>query len=165
MRLTVPAAGAALVAAMTAGAPIVLHATAARAASVFVELNPDTVPAGEDITLRASCEDNLKAATVSAEPLGDVEVSPEFGFLTATARVPAGTGAGDYPVLLECPTGRKATATLHVVSNVSPKRGPATGGGGTAPERIAPLLIGGGLLAIGAGLALGVVSIRRRRLG
>ncbi len=35
------------------------------APAVFVELNPSTVRAGDEISLRASCDDNLKAATVT----------------------------------------------------------------------------------------------------
>jgi hypothetical protein len=48
---------------------------------------------------------------------------------------------------------------------VEPARGPATGGGGTAGDGPAPLLIGGGLAVLGAGLALSVVAMRRRRFG
>jgi hypothetical protein len=115
--------------------------------------------------VRASCTDNLAAATVTSTPLGKLTVSPRYGFLTATARVPATTKPGDYQVGLRCPDGKTATSTLHVVAKVVPSRGPATGGGGTAPGRSAPALIGGGLTAIAAGLALAVVNLRRRRLG
>ncbi|WP_433828808.1 hypothetical protein ACQP2E_05650 [Actinoplanes sp. CA-015351] len=158
MRLSIPAAVA---------VALVLSGTPAQAsAAVFVELNPSTVPAGDDISLRASCDDNLKPATVTAEPIGEVTVQPEFGFLTATVRVPEDTEPGDYPVALRCPdNGGAATATLHVVEKVEPSRGPATGGGGTAPGSTASIFIGGGLAAIAAGLALAVVSLRRRRMG
>ena len=92
-------------------------------------------------------------------------VSPRYGFLTATVRVSSSTRAGDYRVDLRCPDGKTASSTLHVVAKVEPARGPATGGGGTAPGRNAPMLIGGGLAVIAAGLVLGVVSLRRRRFG
>ena len=111
----------------------------AYAATVFVETNPSTARAGDEIGVRASCTDNLQPATVTADPLGTVTVGPSFGFLTATS-------------------------TLHVVAKVEPSQGPATGGGGTAPGRSAPMLIGGGLGAIAAGLVLAVVSVRRRRV-
>jgi hypothetical protein len=137
----------------------------AYAAAVFVETNPSTAPAGDEIGLRASCTDNLQDATVSAEPFGTVTVKPSFGFLTATTRVPATTRPGDYQVTLRCPDGQTATSVLHVVAQVAPARGPATGGGGTAPGRTAPIWIGGGLAAIAAGLVLAVVSVRRRRFG
>ncbi|WP_229072999.1 hypothetical protein [Actinoplanes sp. DH11] len=161
MRMSVPAA----VAALAIG--LALTATPAHAAAaVFVELNPSTAPAGDEISVRASCDDNLKPATVTAEPIGDVTVQPEFGFLTATVRVPAETEPGDYPVRLACPDGGGvATATLHVVAKVEPTRGPATGGGGTAGSQVPSILVGGGLAAIAAALVLGVVSVRRRRLG
>ncbi|AEV82216.1 hypothetical protein ACPL_1319 [Actinoplanes sp. SE50/110] len=110
-------------------AVLLLPPPAARAAAVvYVELNPSTVRAGDTVSVRASCDDNLKAAAVSAAPIGSVTVEPQYGFLTATATVPVGHRAGDYPVTLHCPDGRTATATLHVVARVEPSRGPATGG-------------------------------------
>lgn len=126
MRLTVPAARAASIAALAvigAVAPLPPPASAARAAAaVFVELNPSTVRAGDAVSVRASCDDNLKAATVGAEPIGSVPVEPEFGFLTATARVPADHRAGDYRVTLRCPDGKTASATMHVLARVEPAR-------------------------------------------
>nr|WP_296064829.1 hypothetical protein [uncultured Actinoplanes sp.] len=162
MRLSVPAALAALV----LGLPILfLDASAAHAAAVFVETNPSTVRAGDQVALRASCDDNLKSATVSSSLFGTVTVEPQYGFLTATARVPSGTRPGDYQVDLRCPDGKTASTKLHVLAKVEPTRGPATGGGGTAGGREAPLLIGAGLVVLAAGAALGVVSLRRRRFG
>ncbi|GAA2570444.1 hypothetical protein GCM10010435_50810 [Winogradskya consettensis] len=162
MRTSVPAALAALVLAL----PIVLLTDSpAGAAAVFVEVNPDTVRAGDEVSLRASCDDNLEAATVRTGPLGTVTVSPRYGFLTATTKVPAKTKAGTYDVDLTCAGGETATSTLHVVAKVEPARGPATGGGGTAPGRSVPMLIGGGATAVVAGVFLGVVALRRRRLG
>jgi hypothetical protein len=161
MRTSVRAAVAAFVIGLTvliAGAP-------ASAAAVFIELNPSTVRAGDEVGLRASCTDNLKEATVTADVLGTVTVRPSFGFLTATTRVPATTRAGDYRVSLRCPDGSAATSTLHVVARVEPTRGPATGFGGAAGGGSAPVLIGGGVAAIAAGLVLAVVALRRRRLG
>ena len=162
MRTPVPAALAALLLAL----PLVLFdGYPARAAAVFVETNPSTVRAGDEIGIRASCDDNLKAATVTSAPTGAVIVSPRYGFLTATARVPATTDADDYKVSLECPDGKSAETTLHVVLKVEPARGPATGGGGTAGGGSAPLLIGGGLIVLAAGLTLSVLAARRRRFG
>jgi hypothetical protein len=158
MRLFVPAVVAGLVWALTGAYP-------AAGAAVFVELNPSTVRAGDEFALRASCDDNLKSATVRGRPIGTVTVEPQFGFLTATVRIPADTRAGDYPIALTCPEGGGATADLHVVARVQPSRGPATGGGGTAPGPVGPLLIGGGLALTLAGLVLGAVSLRRRRVG
>lgn len=167
MRMSVPAAAAALVAglALTVVPALTNVAAAHAAAAVFVELNPSTVPAGDDLSLRASCDDNLEPATVTAEPIGSVTVQPEFGFLTANATVPDATEAGDYPVVLRCPDGRTATSTLHVVAKVEPARGPATGGGGTAPAATPPVLIGAGLATMAAGAVVGVLALRRRRLG
>jgi hypothetical protein len=161
MRTSVRAASAVVV----LGLSLAAGAAPAQAAAVFVETNPSTVRAGDEIGVRASCTDNLAAATVTSDVFASVTVKPSFGFLTATTRVPATTRPGDYPVNLRCPDGQTATSTLHVVARVEPTRGPATGGGGTAPGRSAPLLIGAGLTAIAAGLVLAMVSLRRRRLG
>lgn len=158
MRLFFPAVAAGLACALTVASP-------AAAAAVFVELNPSTVRAGDEFALRASCDDNLKSATVRGEPIGSVTVDPEFGFLTATVRIPAGTEPGDYPIVLTCPEGGGATTVLHVVAKVQPSRGPATGGGGTAPGPAGPILIGSGLALTLAGLVLGAMSLRRRRVG
>ncbi|GAA0491889.1 hypothetical protein Ade02nite_21970 [Paractinoplanes deccanensis] len=166
MRMSVPAALAALVLGPPVlFVPVLADASAARAAAIFLEVNPSTVPAGDEVGLRASCDDNLKAATVTSGLFGTVTVAPQYGFLTATVRVPSGTRPGDYRADLRCPDGRTTSATVHVVAKVEPARGPATGGGGTAPGRNAPLLIGGGLAVFAAGLILGVLSLRRRRLG
>ncbi len=169
MRMSVPAALAALVLAQPVllGAALSVHVPAAHAAaSIFLETNPSTVPAGNEVALRASCDDNLKSATVTSGLFGTVTVSPKFGFLTTTVTVPAQTRPGDYRLDLHCPEGAKtASSTLHVVAKVAPARGPATGGGGMAPGRQAPALIGGGLAVFAAGLVLGGLSLRRRRLG
>lgn len=162
-RRTIPAAVAALALAVP---PVLLDGAPAQAAAVFLETNPSTVPAGDEIGLRASCDDNLKAAVVTGDPIGTVTVAPRYGFLTATVRVPAKTSAGSYRLRLICTDGGgTARATLHVVAKDRPARGPATGGGGTAGGRAAPALIGGGLAAMAGGLLLGVLTVRRRRLG
>lgn len=161
MRRSVPA----LIALGAALGLVTMGAAPATAAAVFVETNPSTVRAGDEIGVRASCTDNLAAAVVSSPAFGTVQVRPSFGFLTATTRVPANIRPGDYRVSLACPDQQKATGTLHVVARVEPTRGPATGGGGTAGGGSASLMIGGGAGAIAAGLALAFVSARRRRLG
>jgi hypothetical protein len=154
------------VAALFLAAPAALLPGApAQAAAIFVESNPSTVPAGDEIGLRASCDDNLKAAEVSGDPIGTVAVSPRYGFLTATVRVPRTTRPGDFTLRLRCPDGATATTTLYVVARERPSRGPATGGGGTATGGAAPALIGGGLAAVAGGLVLGVLTLRRRRTG
>ncbi|MFF5290868.1 hypothetical protein [Paractinoplanes globisporus] len=165
MRRSVPATLAALFVGLFV---LFLGPSPARAATVYIELNPSTVPVGDDVGLRASCDDNLKAATATSSIFGTVTLNPQYGLLTATVRVPGGVKPDDYEVDLHCPGDKNAssaTGTLHVVAKVEPAQGPATGGGGTAPERYAPMLIGTGLAIIGAGLALGIMTLRRRRLG
>jgi len=161
MRTSVPAVLASLV----LGLPVLfLDAAPAQAASVFVETNPSTARPGDTVGVRASCTDNLAAATVDGGPLGKLTVQPRYGFLTATTRVPTSTAVGDYTIVLTCPDKKTATSTLHVVALVTPAQGPATGGGGAAPGRSAPMLIGGGLAAMVAGVVLALSSRRRRRI-
>jgi len=162
MRRLVPAVVAAF---MLGTAVLFLTGSPAAAVGVFVETTPSTARAGDEVGVRASCTENLKPATVVSVPLGKLTVSPRYGFLTTTAKLPTTTRTGDYKIILTCPDGKKASSTLHVVAKVEPSRGPATGGGGTAPGRSAPALIGGGLAAIVAGMVLAVVNLRRRRLG
>src|SRR5689334_12835464 len=80
MRRSVPAA---LAAGALASPVLLIGAAPAHAAAVFVETNPSTVPAGDEVGLRASCDDNLTAGRVTVAPIGTVEVSPRYGFLTA----------------------------------------------------------------------------------
>jgi hypothetical protein len=158
--MSVPAA----LVAVALGLPVLLLGAApARASGIFVETNPSTARPGDQVGVRASCTDNLKAGTVDGGPLGKLTAQPRYGFLTATTQLPANTKVGDYKIILTCPDKQTATSTLHVVARVTPTRGPATGGGGTAPGRSAPMLIGGGLTAIVAGLTLAVSTLRRRR--
>jgi hypothetical protein len=176
MRTSVPAAMAALAlsaavllsGAAPASADVAPSPSASAGQKPFVEANPSTTRAGDEITLRASCVENLQDATVESPPLGEVTVRPDHGFLTATKHVPTTTEVGDYALTLTCAghTTADATGVFHVVARVEPTRGPATGGGGTAPGRNAPLLMGGGAVALILGLALAVVSVvRRRRFG
>ena len=82
--------------AAAAGLSLVAATGPAQAAAVFVETNPSTVRVGDEVGLRASCTDNLVAATVTSDAFGSVTVEPSFGFLTATTRVPATVDPGDY---------------------------------------------------------------------
>jgi hypothetical protein len=162
MRMSVPAALAASIMGLFV---LFLDAPAARAATIYLEINPSTVPAGDEVGLRASCDDNLKSASASSSLFGTISLKPQYGLLTATVRVPSTAKPGDYQIELHCPDKSTSPAMLHVVAKVEPAQGPATGGGGTAPERYAPMLIGSGLAVMTAGLALGLVTLRRRRLG
>src|SRR3954471_3672942 len=99
-------AAAALAAIALTGPVLLLGAAPAHAAAVFVELNPSTVPDGDQVALRASCSDNLTPATVTSDAFpAKVTVSPQYGFLTATVRVPAGTSPQAYQVRLACAGG------------------------------------------------------------
>jgi hypothetical protein len=160
MRTSVPAA----LAALALGVPVLfLDAAPAQAAALYVEITPTTARPGDQIGIRASCTDNINPATVTSPALGNVRVKPDTGLLTATVVLGKAVKPGDYTVELLCPDKKTATATLHVVARVEPTRGPATGGGGTAPNRSAPMLIGGGVTAVVAGLVLAAQSVRRRR--
>ncbi|MFV2012714.1 MULTISPECIES: hypothetical protein [unclassified Micromonospora] len=141
-----------------------LGAAPARAADVFVDLNPSTVESGYLVGIRASCTDNTAPATVESDAFGSVEVRPQFEELTAAVTVPAETEAGSYRVRLTCPDDRSAATTLYVLDPTRPSRGPATGFGGTAGDDGAGgLLTGVGVVALAAGAVLGVLTLRRRR--
>jgi hypothetical protein len=154
---------AAVAALALATAPVLLPATPALAATVFVETNPSTVQAGDEVGVRASCDDNLQPATVRSDAFGAVTVRPRYGFLTATVVVPVTTKAGDYRVRLTCPNKDEATSILHVVTRDRPTKGPAAGFGGAAGGGLSTVLIAGGLAAVAAGAGLGIVALRRRR--
>jgi hypothetical protein len=132
----------------------------------YLEVIPSTVQAGKSISLRANCIDNLQKATVHAALFKTVTLKYNGPILTGNAAIPATTQPGDYQLTLDCEdkTGA-ATKVLHVVARVEPNQGPATGGGGTAPGRNAPLLMGGGAVALIVGLMLAVAALRRRRFG
>jgi hypothetical protein len=152
---------------------------AAQAANVFVEVTPTTVDAGFLVGIRASCGGGSDPATVESGAFGKVTVHPQNGFLTAAATVPIGQRAGYYTVRLSCQNGQSATTRLGVIDRNGvaptspsaapttqfPSRGPATGFGGTAGGHSAMLLVTGGLVALGASLCLGLVTVRRRRTG
>jgi hypothetical protein len=131
---------------------------------VFIELNPSTVEAGAWVGIRASCPDNGKAATVRSDAFGRTTVEPQAGFLVRSVRIADSQDPRSFTVRLTCPGGENATATLHVVARTRPSRGPATGFGGAAGDGGSggPLILGG-LLTLTAGLALGLVTLRRRR--
>lgn len=154
---------AVLTLAVTALAGLLLGAAPARAAGVFVQVNPSTVEAGFLVGIKASCTSNTMPATVESPAFGTVTVQPQGGELTAAAMVPAQTAPGDYRVRLNCPDGKNAATSLNVVNPKRPTQGPATGFGGTSGG-VDPggLLVGGGLAATALGAVLGMVALRRR---
>jgi hypothetical protein len=162
-RISAKLARAAVALALGASLPAVRGAAPARAAAVFVEVNPSTVEAGNQVGIRASCPNNSVAATVRSDAFGEVTVKPQYGFLVVAIRVPASRPTRTYTVRLICPDGSEATTNLHVVGRTRPTRGPATGFGGTAGDGSGGLLLGGGLVALAVGVTLGLLTLRRRR--
>ncbi|WP_323373705.1 hypothetical protein [Plantactinospora alkalitolerans] len=134
----------------------------ARAADVFVQVNPSTVEAGYMVGIKASCTSNTQPATVESSAFGTVTVEPQAGFLTAVATVPQSTRADTYRVRLSCPDGKNGSTRLMVVGATRPSRGPATGFGGTAGEDPGGLLVTGGLVTTAFGAVLGLIALRRR---
>lgn len=149
--------------AIIAAAPAASAAAAQGApGSVYIEVNPNTIQAGYQVGLRASCGENVNQATVSSRAFSDVTLRPQSGsnMMTASAMVPPDTRPGEYRADLRCANGDTASAELFVLDMARPTAGPPTGGGGTAGAAIAaPLLLGGGALA----LAVGVGMLLRRR--
>jgi hypothetical protein len=146
-------------------------ATPAQAAQggVYVQVNPNTIQAGFQVGINASCGEDLNPATVTSRAFGEITLNPYPGsrLLSGSATVPSDTEAGEYRVDLECANGATASAELFVLGMAMPTRGPSTGGGGTAaagptdPDRLVPALLGGAsAVALAAGL--GLLLVRRR---
>jgi hypothetical protein len=106
----------------------------------------------------------MNPATVTSGAFGQVTLTPQNGFLAGAATIPSNTRARAYSVRLKCPNGSFATTTLNVVGMQRPTRGPATGGGGTAPSDTGPLVLAGGLATLAVGAGVGVMALRRRRV-
>lgn len=134
----------------------------ARAADVFVQVNPSTVEAGFMVGIKASCRSNTQPATVESSAFGTVTVQPQAGFLTAVATVPPTTRADTYRVRLSCPDGKNASTQLIVVGATRPSHGPATGFGGAAGDDPGRLLVAGGLACTVIGVVLWLIAVRRR---
>ncbi|HEY8473337.1 MAG TPA: hypothetical protein VIL37_11985 [Natronosporangium sp.] len=145
-----------------APSPALAHAQG----GVFVQVNPNTIQAGYQVGIHASCGEDLNPATVRSRAFGEVTLTPLPGsrFLQGSATVPSDTRAGQYEVDLRCANGNRAQAELFVLGMSQPTRGPNTGGGGAlgggGPVVPAPLLVGG---VSAAALAAGIGLLRARR--
>jgi hypothetical protein len=152
------------------------HASAVRAAAVWVEVSPTTITAGFEVGLRADCADNSNSATVNSKAFGQVTLQPLNSLLQAEVRVPESTPPGGYDVTLTCRTGATATTTLWVIhKNANAGTGtigPHTGGGFLAGTRarlphLRRLVTGptawlaGAMAALLAAGAVGAASVRR----
>jgi hypothetical protein len=130
-------------------------------------VSPGSIRAGYQVSVRATCHDNLNPAHVTSDAFGPVTLEPDHGLLMTDVMVPAGTPSGTYTAKLSCASGGRSSTTLTVLDGTHPAafHGPDTGGGqmaSTGPARLA-LLAGLGLVLVGLGLAL--VTMVRRRAG
>ncbi|MDG4756443.1 hypothetical protein [Micromonospora sp. WMMD710] len=132
--------------------------------NTFVEVTPNSVPAGSRVTIRASCDNNNdRQANVHSDAFGHVILRPDNGFLKGEVTVAGTKEPGDYAVDLRCQNGQTASTTLNVLNMASPSKGPATGGGGTAGGRgTGSLLVLGGVALVATAVALGMAGGRRR---
>ncbi|TNH31864.1 hypothetical protein FHG89_00005 [Micromonospora orduensis] len=147
------------------GAFVLLSVAPARAGeNTFVEVTPNSVPAGSRVKIRASCDNNNdRQANVRSDAFGQVVLRPDNGFLKGEVTVPGSKEPGDYPVDLRCQNGQTASTMLTVLNMASPSKGPATGGGGTAGGRgTGSILVVGGVALVAAAVALGMAGGRRR---
>ncbi|WP_434741371.1 hypothetical protein [Micromonospora sp. SH-82] len=152
------------------GAFVLVGAGSARAGeNTFIEVTPNSVQAGNRVTIRASCDnDNKQSAEAHSDAFdGKVTLRPDNnGFLTGTTDVPSNQQAGDYPVDLRCRDGKTAQTMLTVLNMAQPSKGPATGGGGTAEGRgTGSVLIVGGIAALAVVAGLGLIGRRRPGTG
>ncbi|MEV7331070.1 hypothetical protein [Micromonospora sp. NPDC093244] len=144
---------------------VLMTVTPARAGeNTFVEVTPNSVPAGSRVTIRASCDNNNeRQANVHSDAFGHVMLRSDNGFLKGEVTVPGNKEPGDYPVDLRCQNGQTASTMLTVLNMASPSKGPATGGGGTAGGRgTGSLLVLGGVALVATAVALGMAGGRRR---
>ncbi|WTO12009.1 hypothetical protein OG505_33255 [Micromonospora sp. NBC_00617] len=147
------------------GAFVLLSLAPARAgANTFIEVTPNSVPAGSRVTIRASCDNNNdRQANVQSDAFGHVTLRPDNGFLKGEVTVPGNKEPGDYQVDLRCQNNQTAQTMLTVLNMATPSKGPATGGGGTAGGRgIGSVLVVGGVALVAAAVALGMAGGRRR---
>ncbi|CCH20834.1 MULTISPECIES: hypothetical protein [Micromonospora] len=147
------------------GAFVLLSVAPARAGeNTFVEVTPNSVPAGGRVTIRASCDNNNdRQANVHSDAFGHVMLRPDNGFLKGEVTVPGNKEPGDYQVDLRCQNNQTAQTMLTVLNMASPSKGPATGGGGTAGGRgTGSILVVGGVALVAAAVALGMAGGRRR---
>ncbi|TDB97592.1 hypothetical protein E1091_08305 [Micromonospora fluostatini] len=147
------------------GAVVLVGAGPARAGeNTFVEVTPNSVQAGNRVSIRASCDNtnNRQAEAQSDAFSGRVTLRPDNGFLTGSTTIPGDKPAGDYQVELRCPNGDRAQTTLTVLNMTQPSKGPATGGGGTAGGRgTGSLLLVGGVAALAVVAGFGLFGRRR----
>jgi hypothetical protein len=141
-------------------------AAANGSALTVLTLNPNSINAGFQIEIRATCGDNLNPAFVSSRAFGSITLLADHGILTDVVTIPKTTAAGTYTVSLQCASGQRSSAELTVLNGhgkPNVHHGPDTGGGEMAASTGAKLALGGGLLAIVAGVGLWLVSMSRRR--
>jgi hypothetical protein len=169
----------AIVGAAALGAALLAAPIPARADGEYLKITPNTIRAGFHVDIEGFCGgDKVNAATVKSDAFGVVTITPRQSPRTGlflhrgTATVPADKKSKTYRVVMTCPNGRSATATLHVVNFNIPARGPKTGGGALAeksaqePARTpAQKLLGdNGLALAGVGsVALGSLLLVRQR--
>jgi len=145
---------------------------AANSAGVWIEVNPATVTAGSQVSIRASCGDNNNPATVKSNVFGTITVQPVNGLLSAQVSVAPDTPKGTYDVRMTCATGSRANTTLTVLNTAPVQKqatlGPNTGGGFLAgggddsPDRSPYVWLGVGLTSL---LAAAAMAVRTKRHG
>lgn len=132
----------------------------------ILTLSPNSIQAGFQIEIRATCGENLNPAFVSSRAFGSITLVADHDVLMDVVTIPSNTAAGTYTVSLQCASGQRSSATLTVLNgHAKPNghHGPDTGGGQMAASSGATLALTGGLLAILAGIGLWLVSLSRRR--
>jgi hypothetical protein len=134
-------------------------------AATILLLNPNSIRAGFQIEIRATCGDNTNPAFVGSAAFGSVTLVPSHGVLRENVSIPASTRSGTYTVSLECASGQQSSAKLTVINGgrPNPNHGPHTGGGEMAASTGGRLALLGGLGALVAGVGLWLLSGLRRR--
>lgn len=152
----------------------------AAAAAVLVQVSPSSITPGNQVTVHGNCGDSANTATVKSGAFASqVTLHPVGSSLEAAVTIPADTVPGVYSVNLTCASGSQASTNLTVLGSGGSTpasttgtgtvgEGPHTGGGFLATQSESGLTSGIGWLAGGAtvmvaGVAIAVISTRRRK--
>jgi len=136
----------------------------ASGATVLI-VSPGSIRAGFQVSVSATCADNLNPGFVTSSAFGSITLEPDHGLLMADVTIPSNTDSGTYNVNLSCASGGHSSAKLTVLNGAHPNgnRGPETGGGEMAASSGAHLALLGGLGTILAGAGIWLTLLLRRR--
>lgn len=140
----------------------------------YIRVTPSTIQAGYQVHIDAFCSDNVNPATVESDAFGVVTIPPVPDPEVAgrylhrgTVTIPPDKPNRTYHVTITCPSQQRATTSLHVVNNAPSSKGPNTGGGYLAGNKVKDgtlTMIWAGAAALALGAMLFAISRRRKKV-